>query len=107
MVFAKMRHVNIKTFKGIMEVPALKDTENVEDVFTLSGEYAFGVFGWWKNKEEYGLWKTELIDELEKVDPALNLTFDLNEFVIWDFYKHRGAFKNPSHIQRYLKDTFR
>lgn len=103
-VFVKMEHVNIQTFIEIMRVPALEERHNVEDVFTLSGAYSFGIFGWWKDKEEYGIWKTELIDQLKKIKiNGSTSLYELDEFVIWDFYKHRGIFEIPLHIQEYLK----
>jgi len=45
LVFVKMKH-GILIPSKIIEVPTLKNNENVQDVFTLSGSYAFGVF-WW------------------------------------------------------------
>jgi len=105
LVFVKMEHVNIDIFKKIMEVPALRNNESVQDVFTLSGSYAFGIFGWWRNKEEYGVWKTELIDQLKKIKTnGSTALYELDEFVIWDFYKHRGIFKIPEHIRKYIDD---
>ncbi len=102
LIFVKMKYVDIKSFKKMMEVPALKASENVHDVFTTSGDYAFGIFGWWTNKEDYGTWKTELIIQLQKtVDDGV---FDLDELVIWDFYKHRGFFEIPENIQSYLQE---
>ncbi len=104
LVFVKMRHADIDRFKKIVSIPALKDKNEVEEVFTLSGEYALGVFGWWRNKEEYGLWKTELISQLEEAGgKGADLLYELVEFVIWDFYKHRGVFEVPPHIREYLK----
>lgn len=103
-VLVKMEHVNIDTFKKIMELPLLKENSRVQDVFTLSGPYAFGIFGQWKNKEEYGVWKTEFIDEAKKIraNGVISL-YELDEFVIWDFYKHRGVFEVPEHIEKYIK----
>jgi Lrp/AsnC family leucine-responsive transcriptional regulator len=102
LIFVKSRHVNVRTFKEIMEVPALKDKDSVQYLFTLSGEYAFGLMGWWKDKEEYGLWKTELIEQLINVTSSDNSLFELEEFVIWDFYKRRGRFEVPEHIKSHL-----
>ncbi len=104
MVFVKTRHVNIESFKRMMEIPALQERDNIKDVFTLSGGYSFGVLGWWRDKEDYGLWKTELIDELNKAVAGEKPFFELDEIVIWDFYKHRGLFEIPSHISSYLKE---
>jgi DNA-binding Lrp family transcriptional regulator len=104
LVFVKMEHVNINTFKRIMEVPTLKDSEAVQDIFTISGMYAFGIFGWWKDKETYACWKTELIDQLKKIKTNRSTSiYELDEYMIWDFYKHRGVFEIPSHIQEHLK----
>jgi DNA-binding Lrp family transcriptional regulator len=62
-VLVKMRHLNFTSFREMIGVPALKESENVQDIFTLSGGYAFGILGFWKDNEGYGLWKTELIDQ--------------------------------------------
>jgi DNA-binding Lrp family transcriptional regulator len=101
LVFVRMKYVDIGSFKKLMEAPALKESENVHDVFTTSGDCAFGIFGWWANKEDYGIWKTKLIVQLQKI--VDNGAFDLDELVIWDFYKHRGFFEIPENIQSYLK----
>jgi DNA-binding Lrp family transcriptional regulator len=101
-LLAKMKHLGAGDFKKIIEVPALKDSGNVEDIFTLSGEFAFGVFGWWANKEDYGIWKTELIDQFEEIKPGFFPLIELDEFVIWDHYKHRGLFEIPVHLKKYL-----
>lgn len=93
-ILIRGRHVNIGVFKDIMRSQALKDDDRVEEVFTLSGEYSFGIIGWWQNKEDYGRWKTGFIEHMPQ-----GLDYIMEELVIWDFYKHRGLFKIPGHIK--------
>ncbi|MBR9706692.1 Lrp/AsnC family transcriptional regulator [Candidatus Pacearchaeota archaeon] len=105
LLFVKMEHVNIATFKEIMEIESLMENPAVQDVFTLSGVYAFGVFGWWKDKEEYACWKTTLIEQMKEIKSNGPISiYELDEYSIWDFYKHRGIFEVPSNILEHLKE---
>lgn len=84
LIFVKHKHVPQEEYEKLMELAT--KAEEARDVFSLSGEPGFAIFGLWKNKGHYSEWKRDFLKEATKRTDI----YGMEEFVVWGWRKRGG-----------------
>lgn len=84
LIFVKHKHLPQEEYERLMELATKAD--EARDVFSLSGEPGFAIFGLWKNKAHYSEWKRDFLKDATKKTEV----YGMEEFVVWGWRKRGG-----------------